>query len=352
MRALASCRSVLGALAAVCALALQMPCATLAFWGSSSSSSSDIVKSGKTGCVTFQQTGGCDPNGPAEDMKPCRSAVPRGSSGFCKCTFGNVAEVGCGHRRFTCEQMCQDEFPKGECDDESLAWFPGTKWHWNNWREVSFEHDGTFRAPTPDCQSGGCSWSCADGKVFIAWGDAGLHTVKPEGGKDARLEGIRFDGDACSATFTGRLPEPQGGSVVAGSGSSDDLYEMLGVDYDATEADIKKRFRKLSRTLHPDRVQGDKKAAEEKFNALREAYEVLSDPDLRILYDTGGMEAVDEQRKQKAGGSQAMDPFSMFFGGGQRESRGKRGTTIACARQSRSKTCTPAARLTSTRIGA
>ena len=50
---------------------------------------------------------------------------------------------------------CTDEFPEGKCDDESLEWFRGTKWHWNKWREVSFEHDGKFSTPTPDCQVGG-----------------------------------------------------------------------------------------------------------------------------------------------------------------------------------------------------
>lgn len=54
---------------------------------------------------------------------------------------------------------------------------------------------------------------------------------------------------------------------------------------------------------------------------------MLNDPDKRILYDTGGMEAVEEAAKEAAGGGrQAMDPFSMFFGGGGGGGGGKSST--------------------------
>jgi curved DNA-binding protein len=66
-----------------------------------------------------------------------------------------------------------------------------------------------------------------------------------------------------------------------------DYYESLGVSRTASDADIKKAFRKLAREHHPD-VAKDKKKAEEKFKEINEAYEVLSDPAKRKKYDELG----------------------------------------------------------------
>jgi curved DNA-binding protein len=66
-----------------------------------------------------------------------------------------------------------------------------------------------------------------------------------------------------------------------------DYYEILGVPRGASDAEIKKSFRKLAREFHPD-VAKDKKRAEEKFKEINEAYEVLSDPAKRKKYDELG----------------------------------------------------------------
>jgi len=66
-----------------------------------------------------------------------------------------------------------------------------------------------------------------------------------------------------------------------------DYYESLGVARNASDAEIKKAFRKLAREHHPD-VARDKKRAEEKFKEINEAYEVLSDPAKRKKYDELG----------------------------------------------------------------
>lgn len=69
-------------------------------------------------------------------------------------------------------------------------------------------------------------------------------------------------------------------------------YEILGVGKDADEKELKKQYRKLSLQYHPDRQSGkseeEKKAAEEKFKEVAEAYSVLSDPEKRKEYDMGG----------------------------------------------------------------
>lgn len=92
-----------------------------------------------------------------------------------------------------------------------------------------------------------------------------------------------------------------------------DHYEVLGVSRDATEEQIKKAYRKLARELHPD--MNPSEAEQEKFKAVTHAYEVLSDPEQRAQYDSGGNVFGD------MGGFGFGDIFENFFGGGQRGPR-------------------------------
>src|SRR5258706_3660330 len=66
-----------------------------------------------------------------------------------------------------------------------------------------------------------------------------------------------------------------------------DYYHTLGVARGASDAEIKTAYRKLAMTYHPDRNNGAKEA-EEKFKTITEAYDVLRDPDKRVLYDRYG----------------------------------------------------------------
>ena len=73
-----------------------------------------------------------------------------------------------------------------------------------------------------------------------------------------------------------------------------DYYEILGVERDATDKDIKKAYRRVAMKHHPDRNDGDT-ASEEKFKEANEAYEVLSDQQKRDAYDRYGHDGVNAQ---------------------------------------------------------
>ncbi|HYU60144.1 MAG TPA: molecular chaperone DnaJ [Solirubrobacterales bacterium] len=96
-----------------------------------------------------------------------------------------------------------------------------------------------------------------------------------------------------------------------------DYYEVLGVDRGASAGEIKKTFRKLARELHPD-VNTEDPEAEERFKEAAEAYEVLSDPERRRVYDAFGHEGLRtggwSPRSAGVGGFE--DIFEAFFGRG------------------------------------
>jgi molecular chaperone DnaJ len=94
-----------------------------------------------------------------------------------------------------------------------------------------------------------------------------------------------------------------------------DFYKVLGVDKKAAADEIKKKYRALARDLHPDKTKGDS-AKEEKFKAVSEAYEILSDAKKRAEYDEArSMFERGGFRAPQGGGFQGGD-FSDVFGGG------------------------------------
>jgi len=111
-----------------------------------------------------------------------------------------------------------------------------------------------------------------------------------------------------------------------------DYYEVLGIGKNATEAEIKKAYRRLAKQHHPDMNSGDK-TSEAKFKEVNEAYEVLSDPQKKARYDQFGHAGTDPSSGFGGGGFGGADfggfdfggigdIFEAFFGGGARSGRG------------------------------
>ncbi|CAA7051044.1 unnamed protein product [Microthlaspi erraticum] len=109
-----------------------------------------------------------------------------------------------------------------------------------------------------------------------------------------------------------------------------DYYKVLQVDRNAKDDDLKKAYRKLAMKWHPDKNPNSKKEAEAKFKQISEAYDVLSDPQKRAIYDQYGEEGLNSQAPPPGAGGfpggsdggasfrfngrSADDIFSEFFG--------------------------------------
>ncbi|KAK9255159.1 hypothetical protein V1507DRAFT_453469 [Lipomyces tetrasporus] len=103
--------------------------------------------------------------------------------------------------------------------------------------------------------------------------------------------------------------------VLLKRASSKDYYKVLGVNRDATDKDIKKAYRTKTKEFHPDKYRGDLKPeqVEKKMAEINEAYEVLSNPELRERFD-GGDDPNDHS--QPSGGPEGFNPFfQQGFGG-------------------------------------
>ncbi|NDH08547.1 MAG: molecular chaperone DnaJ, partial [Gammaproteobacteria bacterium] len=113
--------------------------------------------------------------------------------------------------------------------------------------------------------------------------------------------------------------------------STRDFYEVLGVGRQATDADIKKAYRKMAMKHHPDR-NPDNKDAEEKFKEVQKAYEILSDSKKKAAYDQFGHAGVDASMGGGAGpggfggfGDVFEDIFENIFTGGRSGAHGHAG---------------------------
>lgn len=96
---------------------------------------------------------------------------------------------------------------------------------------------------------------------------------------------------------------------------SKNYYELLGVSKNASEDDIKKSYRKLAVKWHPDKNPNNKEEAEKKFKEISEAYQVLSDPSKREIYDNYGEDGLKNDSNMRSQQFNSPDEiFKMFFG--------------------------------------
>ncbi len=119
--------------------------------------------------------------------------------------------------------------------------------------------------------------------------------------------------------------------------AKEDFYKLLGVEKNASETEIKKSYRKMAMKFHPDRNKEKPEAAEKKFKQIKEAYEILSDPQKRSAYDQFGHAGVDNSRGggPARGGEGFGDVFGDVFGdifggggGGRQRSSVQRGADL------------------------
>jgi molecular chaperone DnaJ len=108
--------------------------------------------------------------------------------------------------------------------------------------------------------------------------------------------------------------------------AKEDFYKQLEVDKNASEAEIKKSYRRMAMKYHPDRNKDNQEEAEKKFKQIKEAYEILSDPKKRAAYDQFGHAGVDPSMGAGRGGADGFsdifgDMFGDIFGGGGRQQR-------------------------------
>ena len=99
------------------------------------------------------------------------------------------------------------------------------------------------------------------------------------------------------------------------SSTKRDYYDVLGISRDADAAAIKRAYRKLAKKYHPDSNPGDK-TAEQMFKDVNEAYDVLSDPKKKKLYDQFGHAAFDETAGYGQGAGAGAGGFGGFGGFG------------------------------------
>ena len=241
--------------------------------------------------------------------------------GFFEAFFEQAFHFGGGVQ----PQEASSPWPAGyptECaSSSSLSGVKGTEWKWNGWKNVRFNSDGSFEAPSPECTSrpGVCKWSCNDEGVFVLWGTAGLHAVKMTGGRKnggfqpgERFEGIKHkDGSRIYMEFD-HVFETQ------------DLWAIFGLAGEGggdQTAELKKRYRRLSLELHPDHNRNNATAVDQ-FRRMTEAYEILSDPVKRFVYELHGREGVNRLARGEfpKGDAKVVEikvPLETLYSGGE-----------------------------------
>lgn len=207
---------------------------------------------------------------------------------------------------------------------EDFAWLKGTEWMLNERILVKFAIEGFVQTNTQEC--GGphqCVYAANNGLIHMAFLQSGLFMLRPERMPESTdasaLEKLRITGrrEADRGQINLRFVR-----IFDTRSREDavDLYALLGVEPDAPQSEIKKTFRRLTIELHPDKNPGDPTAAS-RFTEVSRAAEILSDNTKRMLYDTGGMEAIRAHDRGEVQKGQDVlvevgVPLSLLFTGG------------------------------------
>eukprot|EP00449_Zooxanthella_nutricula_P009462 CAMPEP_0198510232 /NCGR_PEP_ID=MMETSP1462-20131121/14056_1 /TAXON_ID=1333877 /ORGANISM="Brandtodinium nutriculum, Strain RCC3387" /LENGTH=506 /DNA_ID=CAMNT_0044239559 /DNA_START=45 /DNA_END=1565 /DNA_ORIENTATION=+ len=181
-----------------------------------------------------------------------------------------------------------------------MEWLINTEWKGKTAKYLLLR-DGAIESPLKECEhEGSCLWAANGGKVLIntptlkvvRFSIIGLDKAdrkKLENKDEEALKALTLQtdkpgksGKKSQLTFS-RVAVADDAENVIGV----DLYKVLGIAEDEEQSKIKSKFRRLSVQSHPDKG-GDPKV----FNEIRDAYEVLGDPDQRKYYDSGGMQLV------------------------------------------------------------
>jgi len=193
-------------------------------------------------------------------------------------------------------------WPKTENSEISAdsEWLVNTEWKGKTAKYLLLK-DGFVESPLKECeQEGRCLWAANNNRVLIntptlkvvKFKIEGLDKVdrkKLENKVESELRKVKLvtekaskSGKKSQLEFERLATAGDSETVFAG-----DLYKVLDISEDAEQSSIKSKFRRLSISNHPDKG-GDPKV----FNEIREAYEVLGDPENRKYYDMGGMQLV------------------------------------------------------------
>jgi len=214
-------------------------------------------------CVSWRQTGGCNPKGKREPKgdRRCQNEVPKDASGYCECGGGvRVRSVGCGHETFKCDKECAMQ----------------ERYKCVGWRQ------------TGDCSANGPRESEKDRDCDLEVDPGSSGYCECGAGRLIKRSGCKKDADADAFTCS---------EECAAAVSH---YEILGLEREAAMPLVKKAFRVLSLKYHPDK-NSNNETAKMLFAEVREAYDVLGDKSKKQLYDMGGdMTAPDGKQLQKA----------------------------------------------------
>lgn len=194
------------------------------------------------------------------------------------------------------------EWPKTENSEiaSEFDWLVNTEWKGKTAKYLLLR-DGTMESSLKECEpEGRCLWAANNGVVAMNTPTLKVIKFKVVGLDKADIKRLdNKDQEELAKVYLESVKTAKSGKKsqlkfvrVAVADATDsfitkDLYEVLEVEETAEQSDIKSKYRKLSITHHPDKG-GDPK----KFNEIREAYEVLSDKDMRRYYDIGGIQLV------------------------------------------------------------